>query len=315
MAGAVVGEPFVHEALAGLVHPDAAPHHRVEDRHGRRGRRRPARTTPRRAARCRRRRRCRRAARRRCWSARPSSTRRSSAAGTAGAVPGWPRTRRRRAARPDRRRAGPARRLLIASTPTTDPSSSRIRRSNAVLVRTSPLPVLMNASSPRPMSACPPTIVSGASTPQRSVHSGGRTSGSRSPSSRRSIVAREDRAALAQRAGRIGEVVGHAAPLELADRRVRLEFLDHARPGFEVRLAQRDGSVVADDRVEVGAGRVGSALEAGAHFGRVAGEPDAGARPGRRAADVRPTSRSRASAGREPPPRRPRTVHRPSRRR
>ncbi len=32
VAGPVVGKPLVHEALAGLVHPDAAPHHRVEHR-------------------------------------------------------------------------------------------------------------------------------------------------------------------------------------------------------------------------------------------------------------------------------------------
>ena len=58
VAGPVVREALVHEPLARLVHPDAAPHHRVEDRLARRGRRCRARTRPRRAARCRRRCRC-----------------------------------------------------------------------------------------------------------------------------------------------------------------------------------------------------------------------------------------------------------------
>ena len=284
MAGPVVGEPLVHEALAGLVHPDAAPHHRVEDRPA--VGRHDARSEPRLVE--------------------------QRGVGT-DVDPGEERVAGvgRHARRPfvGHRWLVPLAEFAVALEPAggeqhaavgedpdpfavahrfdaDDPApSSTMRRSNAVFVRTSPLPVLTNASRPRPMSAWPPTIVSGASTPQRSVHSGGRTSGSRSPSSVRSIVGGKIVRPLRERAGGVGEVVGHAAPLELADRRVGLEFLDHPRAGFEVRLAQGDRRVVADDRVEIRAGGVGATFEAGADLGRVAGEPDAGARPRRRAAD------------------------------
>ena len=98
---------------------------------------------------------------------------------------------------------------------------------------------------------------------------------------------REDRAALAQRAGGVGEVVGHAAPVELAESPGSRSSSSIIRgPACEVRLAERDGGVVADDRVEVRAGGLRAAFEAGAHLGRVAGQPDAGARLGGRAADV-----------------------------
>ena len=121
-------------------------------------------------------------------------------------------------------------------------------------------------------------------------------------------VRREDRAALAQRAGSVGEVVGNAAPLELADRRIGFQLLDHPRAGFEIGLPQRDRGVVADDGVEIRAGGSGAAFEPGPHFGRVAGEPDAGAGPRGRAADEvrlldhqRPQTARRRRIGAEQP--------------
>ncbi len=224
------------------------------------------------------------------------------------------RTRRRRAARRARRTAEPFRRRSTASTPTTRPSST-IRLVSAVFVRTSPLPVSMKARRPRPIRAWPPTIVSGGLDappfgPQRSPHEWFEVAELGTVD-----VRGEDRAALAECAGRVGEVVGNAAPLELADRRIGLQLLDHPRTGFEVGLAQRDRGVVADDRVEIRASGVGAPFEAGAHLGRVPGQPDAGAGVGGRAADERRLlDHERAQTARGPRRRR-RTARRPSRRR
>ena len=105
-------------------------------------------------------------------------------------------------------------------------------------VSTVPLPVSMNASSARPISACPPIMTSPGSTPQRSVHSGRRTSGSRSPSSDLGDVRRERGAARLEAARHALEVVGDAAPDEVLEPWVLLQLVDHRRARLQERFPQ-----------------------------------------------------------------------------
>ena len=186
MPGTVVGESLVHEALAGTVHPDAAPYHRVE--HGSAVGHHHAGGEP-----------ClveqrsvgaHRDAGFECVTGvgfaahRPFVGQRRLvllAKFTIVFVPAGGEQHASVGEEPDTRTIGD--RL----DPTTAPPSSTTKRSSAVLVRRVPLPVSRNASNARPINACPPTMTSPGSTPRRSVQIGRRTSGSTSPSSAREM--------------------------------------------------------------------------------------------------------------------------------